>query len=93
MSYPDKYYSIEAFNSASMIFKADEVFGFGDFIEFQEADDCDIFLYAYSDYYVEVRCTDAGEQIKSIVAISVSTAFEKYIPSFNIDEELTEILG
>lgn len=93
MSYSDKYYSIEAFNSATMIFKADEVFGFGEFIEFQETPSCDVFLYSYSDYYVEVKCTDAGEQIQSIKAISAASAIDKYIPSFNLSKEMTEIFG
>ncbi len=88
----NKYYDLESFNSATLIFKADEVFGFGDFIEFYEFDQFDVFLYAYSDFYVEVECTEHGNRIANIRAISSSDTIDKYLNGTSLETELATVL-
>ena len=92
MSNTASYFTIEVFNNNNMIFKADEVFGFGNFLECYEYENHEIYLYSYSDFYIEVSCTDKGNRIESILAITAAETIEKHLPKLDLESELKRIM-
>lgn len=92
MSFQENYFAIDYFNDANLIFKANEVFGYGDYIDHFTFEEYSVFLYAYSDFYIEVIHQSEQDSICLIQGINSEEAVDKYMPDLKIQEEYTKIL-
>jgi hypothetical protein len=87
----ENYLPFSTFNESSIFFKAAEVFRFGFLLDDYEDGQLYMQLYSYHNYYVEIVYGDNYEEIKSINAITVSDALEKYMDPIDFQQAYSDL--
>jgi hypothetical protein len=86
-----EFYDIAIFNKSHLLVRAEEVFGFGEYIESWITNTQYVKLYSYSNYYVEVRYDNKTKNIADVKGINVDKAIQKYVSYTEFENELRDI--
>jgi hypothetical protein len=85
------FYSLKSYNNSHLLVKAEEVFGFGEYIESWISEKNYVKLYAYSNFYVEIIYDHATFSINSVKGISIDQAVQKYVSLTEFHNEMNGI--
>lgn len=83
-----EFFDLKVFNDAHLLVRAEEVFGFGDYIESWMTPTHYVKLYAYANYYVEIYYDNKSKNIADVKGISVEKAIRKYVSYTEFEKEL-----
>lgn len=86
-----KYYSLETFNDSHFFVKAEEVFGYGEYIESWNIGEEYIILYSYAEYYVEIMFDNLKQHVTNIRGITLDEAVEKYVSISELSLEMKNL--
>ena len=85
------FYSLVSYNESHLLVKAEEVFGYGEYIESWISEKDYVKLYAYSNFYVEIIYDHASFSISEIKGISIDQAINKYVSLTEFHNEINGI--
>ncbi len=86
-----EFYDIKTFNSSHLMVRAEEVFGYGQYLESWITKSQYKKLYSYSNYYVEILYNNEHKKIADIRAIDLDTAIDAYVSNKHFERELDAI--
>ena len=85
------FFELGAFNESHLLVRAEEVFGFGEYIESWISEKNYIKLFAYANFYVEIIYDHATFCITDIKGISIDKAISKYVSVTEFSNEINGI--
>jgi hypothetical protein len=85
------YYNLQTFNDSHFFVKAEEVFGYGEYVESWNIGNDYIILYSYSRFYIEIQYNNEDQHVTNIKAISIEEAIEKYVSLDEVELEVKNI--
>lgn len=89
----ENFMPFNSFNESSIFFRASEVFRYGYLLADISQDTVFKQLYSYHNYYVEVVFGENYEEIKTIDAISIDLALERYVDEDAVSSALIDLLA
>jgi len=85
------FFELSSFNDSHLLVRAEEVFGFGEYIESWISEKNYVKLFAYSDFYVEIIYDHSSFCISEIKGISIDAAVYKYVSTSDFYNEMNGI--
>jgi len=88
----ENYLPFSTFNESSIFFRASEVFRYGFLLA--DMSDGAIWkqLYSYHNYYIEITFGENYEEIKTIDALSLDEAVDKYVDQISLEGALMDLM-
>lgn len=87
------FFNLNSFNDSHLLVRAEEVFGFGEYIESWISNRNSVKLFAYSNYYVEITYDNSTFSIIDIKGISIDLAVRKYVSTNEFYSEMNAFSG
>lgn len=83
-----EFFDLKTFNSSHLMVRAEEVFGYGVYLESWITKSNYKKLYSYSHFYVEILYNNEQKKIADIRAIDLDTAIKNYVSTSHFNREL-----
>ena len=85
------FFELKCYNDSHLLVRAEEVFGFGEYMESWISEKNYVKLFAYSNFYVEIIYDHSTFCISEIKGISIDEAINKYVCTSDFYTEMNAI--